>query len=267
MGKPWIALVAVALLTACSADEGERPVVIERCVTGPGAGIVSLGDVTISGGSSIASGDVFGNGDITISGTSVNVADDAVSASNVTVNGGATIGGFAIESADPITYDPHYADASAAETTNNNAAISSYIIGDQLTLNAGETLSVPAGVYYFDNGIKLTGNCTLTIAGDAQFYVNGTVSVSGYSVIDGTGQLELFSISSDPVNISGDTQATMNIVAPLSDVSLSGGTLFEGSVLGANVDISGGTTFSATGDATDYDGMCSGMPNLPDQPD
>ena len=267
MGNKWLPFVVVALVGACASEDSPTGEFEERCVTGNGAGIVALGELTISGTADIHSGDVFANGDVTLSGT-VNLAGDAVAGGQVDNAGPpVAVSGFELENEPTISYPAPYSDAMAAELSNDNALVGAYIVSDEFQLSGTTTATMPAGTYYFDQGFTMSGDSTLTVTGDAIVYVDSQVSISGNTTINGAGRLELISISNDNVNISGVTDAVMHIVAPLSDVSLSGTADFEGSILGNIVTLSGTNGFTSAGDATNYDGTCSGLPGLPPQPE
>jgi hypothetical protein len=272
--------LALAFATGCdSADSYDSEDFSERatCAVPSGAGIVGLTDVVISGnagaGGTAIVGDyasVFANYGVTLAGDYY-IGGDAVSPTSVTVNGvaGTLIGNELVEGS-YVSVTPPYADANDAAVSNDNSAISSFMSGDKLMMTGGEA-AFPGGVYYFEDGIQLSGLSTLTIQGDVVIYVNGSVSFSGLSEINTDGgayRVELISISSDSISISGSSQVTMNVFAPLAEVSMSGTSGFEGTVLGDVVTLTGGNDFTTSGDAISYLGTCSGnLPGLPGQPD
>jgi hypothetical protein len=266
----------VALATGCDAGDGRDDSGLSSraaCVTPSGAGIVGLSDVTISGTADIlgAHADVFANYDVSLAGNFL-ITGDAVSPTNVTIHGSSgTLTGMARIGGGFVSVSPPYAAAADAAVANDNAAIASHLSGDELRLSGTTEATVPGGVYYLDDGIRMAGQSKLRIEGDVVFYVNGPVSLSGNCEINtdgGAHRVELISISSDTISLSGTSDVVMNVFAPIAPVRLTGTTDFEGTVLGDSVVLSGNNGFRASGDAIAYDSTCTGsLPGLPHQPD
>ena len=261
-----LALVfAVVGAPACDSgpESGNELEFVERCAPGGGAGIIGLNEVTITGTADILgpNADVFGNAKVTMAGNVV-VEGDVLSAGAVETNGGSfTLDGDIFEGVPILEYEPPYDEAAAAETDNNNSAIPNKLItsGGELKMSGKSELTLPGGVYYFEQGMSMSGQAELTLTGDAKFYVNGPVSISGTTRINGPDyNLEIISISEDDVRISGTSESTMHIIAPLADLRLSGTSDFHGTALGYDVTLTGTNLFNSAGDAIGYGGGCDG---------
>lgn len=117
--------------------------------------------------------------------------------------------------------------------------------GWNLNMQGGDNLRVEGGVYYFDS-IKLSGGATLTIAGPCTFYVAGSIDATGGAFVNEAHDphnLSIISSGSD-VKISGGTVFYGSILAPYADVVLSGNDAgFYGAVVGRTVDLLGDYSF------------------------
>ncbi len=117
--------------------------------------------------------------------------------------------------------------------------------GWNLSIQGGDNLTITGGAYYFDS-IKLTGGSTLTITGPSTFYVAGSIDTTGGGFVNETQDphnLSIISSGSD-VKISGGTVFYGSILAPYADVVLSGNNNgFYGAVVGGTVDLQGDFSF------------------------
>jgi hypothetical protein len=280
--RNFLAMFAVASLSTvsfgCDMDESDFDLdeVEFRCSPSGDAGIVALNEVTISGTADIVGNpaDIFANNKVTLAGV-VTVQGDVISGGSVSTSGNPNISGQVVQNAGTFAYPPPTAAAQAAKAHNNNAALKvgkkSPISAGELKLSGQTTLNMPGGVYYFEKGISISGQAKINVQGPVKIYVNGSVRISGISNTNNNEahRLELFSVSSDSVNISGTSTSTLHVIAPLADVRISGTADFHGTVLGYDVNLSGTPYISSAGDAAGYDSSCdpSEDPENPEEPD
>lgn len=193
----------------------------------------------------------------------------------LTQNGGAVLTGGLVQLPQAVTYPPPAHPNPLPPTTNMNiqanstcatAGIAAAVcsgsggvltitpagavvqLGD-LRMSGGATLTLNAGTYNV-NSVSLSGGTRLIInsgpvimnvegAGQTTVidFTGGTVSNSTYHPTDfqiqyaGTGNIKL----------NGGTSSSAMVYAPAASINLSGGADFYGSVLGASVDVNGGT--------------------------
>ncbi len=116
-------------------------------------------------------------------------------------------------------------------------------------VTAGSTLHLKAGTYNI-NSITLAGNSNLVIdSGPVIMNVQGTsqatvIDMTGGTVSNGSFLPTDFQIQyggAGAIKLNGGTSSSALVYAPAAALSLSGGADFYGSLLGASVDISGGT--------------------------
>jgi hypothetical protein len=117
--------------------------------------------------------------------------------------------------------------------------------GWNLNMQGGDNLRIAGGVFYLDS-IKLSGGATLTIAGPTTFYVAGSIDATGGAFVNEAQDphnLSIISSGSD-VKITGGTVFYGSILAPYADVVLSGNDAgFYGAVVGRTVDLQGDYSF------------------------
>lgn len=238
-----------------------------RCATEGGAFIIGLEEVTLCGNVEVLGGvglDIFSNELIHLSG-SYSLMGNAVVAQGgafeVSGNGNG-LQGELISGALPLVAEPAVAAAAAAESNNNNANLVALkngspinpIVDGKLKLSGKTQLIAPAGDYYFENGISVSGQATITVQGPVRFFVNGAVKISGTTETAGEGgTLEVISVSSQTVTLAGTAEARMHISAPLAQVKVAGTFDFFGSILGRVVSLTGTATIRGGGDASNYD--------------
>lgn len=187
-------------------------------------------------------GDVGSNGNITMDNGAI-VNGDATAGGTIALGGG-TITGTQTQGAPPVTLDP--VDA-AYRTPNANGTIvctpstpSCYnSITHALSTDAGQTVTLNAGTYYFSS-ISLDRGSSLVINGEATIYVTGTIYVD-QGTITNSGpptNLTIYSsyASSGPfdfgINIDAAASFKGAIYAPNSAVYLDAMGDVYGSVVG-----------------------------------
>lgn len=271
-GQSVLCGLLVANLAGCDTDrqstEGLRADTF-RCVNGAGAGIIALDKVTISGTVDVYAdgvGAIHGNNLVDMSGN-LYIESDVYSVHEIKVNGNAhEILGQRLTGVDRIFAAVLEDDAAAAEAQNSNDLLElkkgnrmvPAVDDGELKMSGQQRLTMPAGTYWFENGMSISGQAVIELEGPVKIYVGGQVSISGTTETndDSAYPLEIISVAEDNVNISGTSDAQLHVYAPLSDVSLSGTTQFDGTVLGNVVTISGTAYVGAAGDAINYADGC-----------
>ncbi|MBL4686875.1 MAG: hypothetical protein JKY37_19930 [Nannocystaceae bacterium] len=238
-----------------------------RCATDNGAAIIGLDSLVLCGNvvvGGITSVDIYSNKLVHLSGSAELGGDVVVAEGGKFERSGNAISfqGEMRKIPDRIAVEPQIAEAAAAKLSNNNAALrvgnASPISSGKLKLSGKTTLRVPAGDYYFDSGIKISGQTTIILEGPARFFVNGTTKFTGTTSTSDGGPytLEIISVSSSTVTIAGTATAKLHVSAPLAHVKMSGNSTFTGTILGRSVTISGRSRIESGGDASNYDGPC-----------
>lgn len=244
-----------------------------------GASIVALEEASVSGTVTILGDDadaLFANDGITLSGN-LYVEADIVSANAVVRHGNALdIRGEIVEGADRVHVGPDLEGAERAASRNDNAALSvggkSPIKDGELRLSGKTSLSMPAGTYAFPNGMSISGQSSIVLGGDVKIYVEGPVSITGTTHTNHASpyRLDIISVGAGDVRLAGTSDAVLHVSAPLADVSLSGTTAFDGTILGKNVKISGTADLGNAGDALLFGVDCEDPEGpsdpLPEQP-
>ncbi|HXS99948.1 MAG TPA: T9SS type A sorting domain-containing protein [Elusimicrobiota bacterium] len=198
--------------------------------------LAGLDSVTLSGGAGVT-GTVRTNGAFAASGKSTVTGDvfaktDSLDGQSA-VSGSVTLGQATLSEA----YD--LAAAAARASANNNDAAVPALSGGALTLSGG-TVALPAGDYYL-TGLSLSGKASLTVSGRVNIFLHGPLSVTGQAQLNSTGDANDLWIVSDSgdVSLSGQGRAALNLYAPASAASISGGGEFAGHVLAQSVSLSG----------------------------
>jgi hypothetical protein len=120
-----------------------------------------------------------------------------------------------------------------------------------VTLNAGASLTLNAGTYNL-NSIKFNGNASITIqSGPVVFNIagqgtNSPMDFTGGSISNSTFQPTDFKVlygGTSAIKVTGGSTTSMMLYAPDADVTVAGGSHFFGSIVGATVKDTGGTSF------------------------
>lgn len=220
-----------------------------------GYALVGLSWVTLSGnnltaywsstGAASTWGTVASNGNITLSGGAM-IQGNALPGPGMSVitNGGASVTGSTTPLAAPLSY-PNASAGSAATSNNDALAGSSWNSGTNDLSIGGGTLTLPGGVYYFNN-FTTSGSGTLSFSGPATVYVTGKVALSGtiLTAANLPKNLSLQVIGSGTVTLSGGGMLYGTVYAPQSDVTISGNGTFYGSIVGDTITGSGASSIN-----------------------
>lgn len=236
-----------ALIGHGSADVQARAI---ATATG-GYGLVGLAGISLSGNASISywsptgatssHGSIASNGDIYLNGSSYIQGDARPGpGSSVSFGGSSSVTG----STTPLTNYLSYPNASAgsASTTNNDSSAGVYWNSgtNDFAIGGTTSLTLPGGVYYFHN-FSTGGQTTLTFSGPATVYVTGNMNVNGATVTSSNlpKNLSLQVIGSGNVKVNNNAAIYLDLYAPQSPVTLSGGGAIYGSVLGGSINMTG----------------------------
>lgn len=221
---------------------------------GSGYEFVGINSLTMSGGSSdsyysgvsptgyISSpngqASLASNGLVTLSGGSTCDGTVALGPSGSTSFTGGSSANATTRLSQPLSY-PNSSAGSAATSNNNSNVPGSYLDGSRNFDTGGSTVSLPGGIYYFNN---FTVGNTLTFTGPATIYVTGTATWNKTVTACGNipGNLQIYMCSSNPFTANGNLNYCATVYAPQSVVKLQGGCTFLGSVVGLTLTISGG---------------------------
>ena len=218
-----------------------------------GHGIVGLGGITMSGnaytdsydsaagpytpGLGGSQGSVASNGDISLSGGAT-VHGDASPGPGETASGGTVTG-----SRLPLTTALNLPAVSAASyaASNDNSNVAPYLNNGSFNLSGGVAVVMPAGTYSFHD-FTMSGGATLTITGPVTVYVTGKVDLSGSAQTPSSvpANFGVRVASTSNVTLSGGADFYIDLYAPQSAVTISGGAQLSGSVVGATLTQSGG---------------------------
>jgi Flp pilus assembly protein TadG len=185
-------------------------------------------------------GTIASNGNITLNGT-VDVHGDAYpgypnhivdKTSNVTVTGD-----WHTPLDEPLVYP-----AETMPTTGTNLGNVDLKNQQTLTLNGSNDPSNPT--IYRASGFRLRGGSELFINGYVKLYVSGNVDMAGNTTMNGApalpARLEISVTSANTsVDVSGTSELSAHIYAPLSNVRLNGTPGFYGWVIGKTLEMVG----------------------------
>jgi len=119
-------------------------------------------------------------------------------------------------------------------------------IKGNLTVSGGGTATMGPGTYCFNN-VTVSGGSTLAFNGAVIINVTGKFTDSGGSLANLSGipsNLQVFSsyTGSNGVTVSGTSTTYMSIYAPGTDVQVTGGGPFYGSLVGKTLTVSGNSS-------------------------
>jgi hypothetical protein len=170
-------------------------------------------------------GTIASNGDIQLI-NSVTVYGDARPGEGQTLSmdSDAYVTGSTAPLTETLDY-PTPSAGSAAGVNNNGSIAGGFVVngGRDLLIGNNKTLTLNAGTYYFRN-VDLKGGGTLRVQGKVTLYVYGQLDLAGNAGKVG-GRPEDFSINvtgSGDVNLGGTSSMIANLLAPASNVKISG---------------------------------------------
>ena len=270
--------IVLLFTAATSAFAFQNPFQQDRVING----IVVLDDLSMSGRSYVDSYDssapegyksskgkdavVVTNGQMDLSGGS-GVYGSAVSTrSGINLSGGSLVTGIVSYSTTYTASGHSTADARRQTLAQVNArspekcsgyppaptAADPWITGKfvydasrgDLLVTGGNAVTLRGGTYCLNN-IGLSGGSILTVTGMVVIRMNGSLDLSGGSVINKNGRPSSVQVSSAAsgggVSLTGQSRAFMTVFAPRWHVGLSGGSGLFGSLVGRSIAASGGS--------------------------
>lgn len=201
-------------------------------------------------------GDVMANGNADCTGSSGSIGGDLCAAGDAN-QGKAAVSGSVVDGAPALTFPPVPPHPSSAKA----------LTPSDLYVKNGSTLTLSAGDYYVTadskgNAINILG--TLSVSSNVRIWVEGTspsVTIKGLANSSNPGNFQLFYNPSNPsttestkgssalINIGGNGEFRGVIYAPNADIDVSGSSSYYGSIVGNDVQLTGG----GSGGAFHYD--------------
>lgn len=200
--------------------------------------------------------DVMANGAASCNASSGSIGGDLAAAGDAS-NGKTSVSGSVIDNAAPLTFPPVPSHPSTAKS----------ISPTELYVKSGSTLTLAGGDYYVTadskgEAVNILGS--LAISGTVRLWVEGTsptVIIKGLANSGNPANFQLFYNPSNPstteaakgssalINIGGNGEFRGVIYAPNADVDVSGSSNYYGSIVGNDVQMTGG----GSGGAVHYD--------------
>jgi hypothetical protein len=209
----------------------------------------SAAELFSNGGITLKSSSVFGNVRSALG--SVLLQDKALVSGDVRAGGpitnnGSTIGGTATpNSPSPTIVAPPVPACSPFSGTGGLSGKYDYnaVTGD-LKVSGGKAAALAPGTYCFHT-VELSGGATLTVSGPVVIKLTGQLNGSGGSLLNLTKlpsnlQIDSSYAGGSGVLLSGGSSAYLSVYAPLTSITLSGGSPVYGALLGKTLDLSGG---------------------------
>ncbi len=237
--------------------------------------VFSCSDFTASGSSnvidSVGSGGggvsgyfahIVSNGNVTLSGTTT-IYGNAVAGPGkaIGISGGAKVLGSQLRNASPLSCSPIDLTALAAtlQAVNDDATIPPTAYGKSavggktgadFSIGNGDSVTLAAGTYFFTS-FTVGGGSTVAISGQVNILCTGKVSIGGGGQFNGTGNAYAlrFWSSGNTFDLSnGNTLFSGFVYAPNARIGISGGSRLIGGVFGSSVTISGGSRITRSVD-------------------
>jgi len=214
-----------------------------------GCGSTTAGDMKISNTATVDSvscegeeGDaaLCANGNVAVENQS-SIDADLYSDGEIAIGSNATVTGAIYETSGQFEIPD--VDTSAAKANNDNDSIgltskgNSPIDGDKFILKTTESITIDAGVYWFES-IEIGNKGVLSIEGDVEFWVDGDIAFdnSDEVAIGSGGTLTIYS-AGESVSISNTADVEAVIVAPYATVTIDNQGSLTGWVISAELEL------------------------------
>lgn len=199
-------------------------------------------------------GNIRSEGEVKLGGNAQCHGDATTDMAGVfTLGGGVGMYGDTLRTTEPFDTDSIAASEIAFAQANNAAGTNMTLTGsatynavtNALTTGAsGDSVILNTGTYYFTSvDFMVGGNLVLAPGANVAIYVTGLWDTSGGSIINSdeiAGNLHIYSTGAN-FNFSGHSQLSAAIYAPNSDVSITAGSSFFGSIIARRFANGGGT--------------------------
>jgi Flp pilus assembly protein TadG len=214
-------------------------------------------DSYISTAGPYAEGNIYPNGDLCscadiVQGGSFEINGDVMHGEGyehvVNGNSGVIYGVISDLTCSNMSSDADFAQA-AFENDNDNIGLTSN--GDSpykhagsydLWLTSDDSITLTGGVYYFDS-VRMSGQAVIYVTGPTVIFISGDAVMTGGGIVNVTqdpANLVIYSEGLD-LDVRGGAGFYGAIIAPDTDVTLSGTSDFFGTIVGLTVEIDGDT--------------------------
>jgi len=174
--------------------------------------------VEIRMNSKILGGNVGSNGSINLFAMGTSIDGDATPGPGEAVTGNAAgVSGSTLPATELVTLDPIDAsDLAYYEATNDNAAIPPvFISGRGLVVPANDSITLPAGTYYFSD-VDIGHNAAFNTIGAVTIYVEDNVYIRQGSTSNNTDAdlLRIYSTTTDIIHVMQSSEFHAHLYAP-----------------------------------------------------
>lgn len=201
--------------------------------------ISSCGRISIDGDSRV-SGSVRANGTIAVTGNAV-VTGDA-SGATISASKPTSIGGVNTVAARPVSCVQGETSSmvTLSSADNNNAVIPGrFMNGGNLSLKAKDELTLPGGVYVFDQ-VELAGDSRVTTSGSARVIIRKNLSMSGQAAVGSRANHPIIiGSAAGTISMTGGSEMFADVYAPDASIGVNGSAHFVGHALVSEASIAG----------------------------
>lgn len=188
--------------------------------------------------SPLQNGDVCSDGPITLGSVGA-IQGDALPGGGYSVNSPSQVTGSTTPRTTKIKWKP--VDVSGVGNNNNSAIPNGMLKNGALRLSGSQRLSLAAGTYYFPNGIQMTGTSQIDVTGPVRIVMEGSSSVSGNGIVNGTNLAAnlRIDITGGSADFSGSSTFYADIYGPTASLKINGNAGFYGAAFGKSVELTG----------------------------
>jgi len=168
----------------------------------------------------------------------------------ITIKGKSSITGTKTENAQPVNTNPINLNVLQEKISQNNDNTQipqttqgkPALINGVLTLTGLDTLTITTGTYYLQ-GINLSDQTKLNINGKIEILCTGKIELIGHSKIldeiSNTNNLTIYNNTTQPIQISGQTELQGIIYAPESNIIITGQSIIAGNIHAKSIELTG----------------------------
>lgn len=192
--------------------------------------------------------DVLSNGDITLSGATTLIKGNAVAGGTVIASEGAIVRGRTTDNVSFFSFPPVIPCGPPFSSPTGITGGNYDPLTGQLRGTGSDDIILANGNYCFSS-VELNGNSTLTVSGPVTLSLTGTSSITAGGIVNTTANAENLKIvtsllSSDlGIKIAGGDRVYLTLYAPDARVEVTGGGDFYGAIAAKNVVSTDGAKF------------------------